>query len=192
MNYTKISKIDKGWSSYIWLAKSEKGTEVILKEEREKSPRKGLCEREGKMLALANSVKVGPKLFEVNEKENFVAMEYIKGQEFLRWLNKKEFENVTKKEMYEFLKEIYRQLLRLNKVNLSHNQVSGGRNILVTETYNEKKERKFVPTIIDFETAKIRISPKKTKNLGQADDYFFQNKYGFAARKVREKLEIEL
>ncbi len=190
MHYTKITQIDKGWSSYIWLAKDEKGKEVILKEVREKSPRKDLCEREGKMLALANSVGVGPKLIEVNEKENFVIMERINGQEFLRWLNTKEFRGVTKNELYEFLKELYRQLLLLNTINLSHNQISGGRNILVTELLNNKGERKFIPTIIDFETAKIKIPPKKTKNLGQANDYFFQNKFGFAAKKVREKLNL--
>jgi ferredoxin len=79
MKYTKINQIAKGWSSYIWIVKDSKGKEFVLKEVREKSNRKNLAEREGKMLLLANSVGVGPKIKEINYKENFVKLLEKKG-----------------------------------------------------------------------------------------------------------------
>ena len=69
MKYTKINRIAKGWSSYIWTIKDTKGKIFVKKEVREKSNRKNLAEREGQMLSLANSVGVGPKIKEINYKK---------------------------------------------------------------------------------------------------------------------------
>ncbi|MBT7241393.1 MAG: hypothetical protein HN878_02780, partial [Candidatus Diapherotrites archaeon] len=66
MKYTKINKIAKGWSSYIWIIKDTNGKAYVQKEVREKSNRKNLAEREGGMLSLANGVGIGPKVKEVN------------------------------------------------------------------------------------------------------------------------------
>ena len=138
MNYNKVNQIAKGWSSYIWIVKDTKGNEFVLKEVREKSPRKDLAEREGKMLQLANSVNVGPKIIEINFEENFVVMEYIRGVKFFDWVmnegpcKEKNFENeVSAEELYFFIKELYRQLNSLEKAHLSHNQLQVGKNILV-------------------------------------------------------------
>ena len=59
MKYTKIKQIAKGWSSYIWLVKNKKGEEFVLKEVREKSPRKDLANREGKMLFISKFSRRG-------------------------------------------------------------------------------------------------------------------------------------
>jgi len=191
MKFLEIKQIDKGWSSFIYLVKDENGKEYIMKKVREKSPRPNLYEREGNMLSLANSVNVGPKIYEINAEENFVVMEKIEGQEFIRWINSKEFENVNAEKLYFFIKELYRQLYRLDSVGLSHNQLQGGKNILVSEKINSKGEIEFIPTIIDFEKSAVREN-HKTRNIGQIDDFFFNNPHSFVAKKMREKLNLEL
>lgn len=186
MNYTKISQIAKGWSSYIWIVKDTYGEEFVLKEVREKSPRKDLAEREGRMLLLANSVGVGPRVKEVNFEENFVAMEYIKGEKFLDFVMSEEFDKATPKQIYNLIKEIFRQLLLLDKINLSHNQLQIGKNILV-----KKEKENFVPVIIDFEKSTIK-EENHTKNTGQLFAMCFFNPNGIVAKKIREKLNLTL
>ncbi len=197
MNYTKVNQIAKGWSSYIWIVKDTKGNEFVLKEVREKSPRKDLAEREGKMLLLSNSVNVGPKIIEVNYNENFVVMEYIRGVKFFDWVmnegpcKEKNFENeVSSEELYFFIKELYRQLNSLEKVHLSHNQLQVGKNILVEKKFDSKTNKEqYFPIIIDFEKATLKYE-NHTKNIGQIDAMLFYNPNGTIAKKVREKLNV--
>jgi putative serine/threonine protein kinase len=188
MQYTKIEKIAKGWSSYIWKIKNKKGKIFVLKEVREKSNRKNLAEREGKMLTFANSVDVGPKIFEINEKENYVIMEFIKGITFLDFVESKEFDLVSKKDLYEFILKLYSQCIKLDHIGLSHTQLQVGKNILVTKIKQNGKI-KFFPTIIDFEKASIRTDGK-TKNIGQIESFLFYNPNGFVAKKIRKKFKL--
>ena len=86
MHFERIRQIAKGWSSYIWLVSLGDGRHAILKEVREKSPRKNLAEREGRFLKIANSVGVGPLMFEANRKGNYILMEHIDGVCFRDWI----------------------------------------------------------------------------------------------------------
>ncbi len=185
MKYTKIKQIAKGWSSYIWLVKNEQGKVLAMKEVREKSNRKNLAEREGKMLKLANSVGVGPKLEEVNFEENFVIMEYIPGKKFLDFVFTKEFDEMKKEELYNFLKELLRQGIILDEIGLRHNQLQVGKNILV-----KKEDNKYVPVIIDFEKGSLKEGCKN--NFGQLASFLFYNPNGAVAKKIREKLNLKL
>jgi len=193
MQYTKINLIAKGWSSYNWLVKDTEGKEFLLKEVREKSPRKDLANREGKMLLLANSVGVGPKIKEVNFEENFVVREYISGENFFNFVLSDKFDKeVSAKQIYDCIKEIYRQLLLLDKINLSHNQLQIGKNILVKKVIDASiKEVKYVPVIIDFEKSTIKEN-NHTKNVGQLFALCFYNPNGTIAKKIREKLNLTL
>jgi putative serine/threonine protein kinase len=199
MNFSKVNQIAKGWSSYIWIVKNEKGNEFVLKEVREKSPRKDLAEREGKMLLLANSVGVGPRVVEINYEKNFVIMEHINGVEMFDWvLNEgkckgKSFENeVSAEQLYFFIKKLYKQLYALEKIHLSHNQLQIGKNILVEKKVDEKtNSEQYFPTIIDFEKATIKPDTH-TKNVGQVDAMLFYNPNGAIGKKVREKLNLYL
>jgi len=186
MKYAKIEKIAKGWSSYIWTIKDSNGTVFVKKEVREKSNRKNLAEREGKMLTLANTVSVGPRIKEINYKKNFVIMEFIKGKKLFDWILCEEFERVSKKEIYDFVKELIRQCLLLDGIGLRHTQLQVGKNILVT-----KKQGKYFPVIIDFEKASISTE-KREKNSGQIASFLLYNPNGKIAKKIREKLEVKL
>jgi putative serine/threonine protein kinase len=193
MKFTKILKIAKGWSSYVWLVKNSHGKEFVLKEVREKSPRKDLANREGKMLLLANSIGVGPRVEEVNYTENYVVMEYVKGPKLFDWILSEQFkEEITVAQLYDFIKELYRQLDALESIHLSHNQLQIGKNILVRRTVNTKThEAQYVPVIIDFEKATIKEN-NHTKNIGQINAMLFFNPNGALAQKVREKLNLTL
>ncbi len=192
MEFKKIIQLSKGWSSYIWLIENTAGERFILKEVREKSPRKDLAEREGRMLSLANSVGVGPKVKEINFEENYVIMEYIQGKKLFDFVTDADFEKVTKEELYNLIKEIYRQLFLLDKINLSHNQLPVGKNILIKEVFDPKQRKRiFIPVIIDFEKASIKEN-NNTRNLGQIESFLFFNPNGVVAKKVREKLELIL
>ncbi len=200
MKYEKLKQIAKGWSSYIWLAKI-KGKIVVLKEVREKSNRKNLAKREGEMLAMANSAGIGPQIIEVNYKENFVVMEFIEGQKFFDFVLGKEFEKASKEQIYHLVKELFRQCIILDKIGLRHTQLQVGKNILIKtiKAHNAKEEEKFVlieektkfvPVIIDFEKASVKMGCHK--NVGQLLSMLFYNPNGLIAKKVREKLDVKL
>jgi len=166
--------------------------EFVLKEVREKSPRKDLANREGKMLLRANEVGVGPKVQEVNYGGNFVVMEYVRGKKFLNWVMGENFEKeVSAEQLYFFIKELYRQLLKLDAIGLSHNQLQIGKNILVEKKLSIDKKENYFPIIIDFEKASLK-EPGNTKNIGQIESMLFYNPNGAIAKKVREKLKLEL
>ncbi len=186
MKYTKIRKIAKGWSSYIWLAKDSKGKKFAIKEVREKSNRKNLAQREGNTLALANSIGIGPNLREINYKKNCVVYDFVEGKNFLKFAEGGGIEKNPKKEIYAFIKELIRQCLLLDSIGLRHTQLQVGKNILVT-----KKDGKIFPVLIDFEKASI-TSEKKEKNFGQITSFLLYNPNGFVARKIRKKLTVEL
>ncbi|MDD3159790.1 MAG: hypothetical protein PHQ98_02385 [Candidatus ainarchaeum sp.] len=184
MEFIKLKQIDKGWSSFIYLVKEKTTNKIyILKETREKSNRKELAKREGSMLSLANSVGIGPKIKKIDYENNGVIMEYIKGKEISKFIFE-DFEKITKYQLYELIKDLYRQLYKLDKINLSHNQLLGGKNILIT-----KKRKNYFPIIIDFEKSNLK---EKTKNIGQIDSFLFYNPNSEIAKKIREKLEIKL
>ena len=187
MKYTRIERIAKGWSSYIWLATNKNGKKFAIKGVREKSNRKNLAEREGGMLSLANTIGIGPKLIEVNEKENFVVYEFVEGENFLKFVKGGGIEKHSKKEIYKFVKELIRQCLVLDSIGLRHTQLQVGKNILVT-----KHKGKIFPVIIDFEKASIDFEKKKEANFGQITSFLFYNPNGFVAKKIREKMKLLL
>ncbi|MDD4250902.1 MAG: hypothetical protein PHX27_01775 [Candidatus ainarchaeum sp.] len=186
MQYTIIKKIAKGWSSYIWLAKDNTGEKIAIKEVREKSNRKNLAEREGKMLALANTIGIGPNLREINYEKNHVIYDFIDGENFLKFVENNGIKKTSKQEIYEFVKELIRQCLELDKIGLNHTQLQVGKNIMVT-----KKNGKIFPVIIDFEKASIRNDGKE-KNIGQIESFLLYNPNGFVAKQIREKLNLVL
>jgi len=192
MKFKRIKLIAKGWSSYIWKIKLENGTICTLKETREKSNRKNLAEREGKYLTLANSIGVGSKIIEINFKKNYVIYKFVNGITFLNWVFSSEFEIATKKEVYDFIKDLFRQVIALDSIGLRHTQLQVGKNILVTKKITKNGEEKFVPTIIDFEKSSIDFDKRKEKNFGQIASFLLYNPNGKIAQKIREKLNLKL
>lgn len=167
-------KISKGYSSEIYKAKTCDGKTIAVKIEKDKSPRKDMCRKESENLRLANSVSVGPKLFYSDLEDRAIAMEFIDGITFNKWL----FESSPPKaQLKHFLYELFLQAKKLDDIHLSHGQLAGkGKNILVV-----KRNDIFEPVIIDFEKASCLRKPRNTKQLASL---LFTNRHSKMVKKV--------
>ncbi|HZX19425.1 MAG TPA: RIO1 family regulatory kinase/ATPase [archaeon] len=177
-NLVLVEQISKGWTSYIYLVKNSKNKKFVAKVLREKSNRKQMVRREAENLRLANSVNIGPKLVSFDEKDSVVLMEFVEGITFDKWF----FEtNVSQKNLFSFLKELFSQAKKLDEIGLDHGQLMGrGRNIIVK---NNK------PVIIDFEKASYL---RKPKNVSKLMGFFFFNPRSSAAKKVKNILKEKI
>ena len=175
-----LEKVSKGYSSEIHKAKTKEGKIIAVKIERDKSPRKDMCRKEAENLALANSVSVGPKLFYSDIENRAIAMEFIDGITFNKWL----FESSPSKEhLKHFFYSLFLQAKKLDGLHLSHGQLAGkGKNILVVGN-----GKFFEPVIIDFEKASVLRKPRNTKQLA---GLLFANKNSEMCKKVKKILEI--
>ncbi|MCR4335122.1 MAG: hypothetical protein NUV57_01140 [archaeon] len=175
-NFKLVEQIAKGWTSFVYLVEDSKGKKLVAKSLREKVHRINMVERESENLKLANSVSVGPKLIEVDFENKVVLMEYVNGVSFNNWL----FSNPKKTELEKFLKELFEQAEKIDKIGLDHGQLAGkGRNIIV---------KKGLPIIIDFEKASIK---RKVGNVNQLKAFLFLNPHSSIAKKVKDILESD-
>ena len=165
-----IEQIAKGWTSFVYLVENSKGKKFAIKVLREKANRKDMVKRESENLKLANSVGVGPKLVKADFERNIVMYEFVEGIPFSDWL----FSTPKKTELGKFIKVLFSQAKKLDKLGLDHGQLAGrGRNILVS---NGK------PVIIDFEKASTK---RKVHNKAVLDSFLFMSKSG-VVKKVKE------
>ncbi len=170
-NLVLVEKIAKGWSSYVYLVKGRRGKKFALKVLREKSNRRNMVLRETANLRKANSVGVGPKLIKSDSDADCVLMEFVGGVSFSDWL----FSNPSKKELQKFLKSLFVQARKLDKIGLDHGQLAGkGKNILV---------RNGKPVIIDFEKAS---SQRKAHNEKVLEAFLYRNPGSAVVEKVKE------
>jgi len=178
-NLQMIGKISKGYSSEVFLVKKN-GKKFALKIEKEKCCRQNMVEKEVQNLKLANSVKVGPKLFAFDLEKRIILMEFVDGITFAEYvLDKKP----KKKELEKIIGELFRQARILDKEMLDHGQLAGkGANILIS-----KKCKK--PVIIDFEKASQQRRPH---NETQLQAFFFRNPNSDIAKKIRGIFGMEI
>ncbi len=173
-----VEKISRGYSSEVFLVKNLRGKKFALKVEKSDSPRRHLAQKEAANLLLANSKKIGPKLFRFGENAGVVLMEFVDGIPFSKWLFEK---NPSKKVLKKFVAALLLQAKVLDKIGLDHGQLAGkGANILV---------RKNLPVIIDFEKAS---QVRKCHNETQLKSFLFENPNGAVAKKVAELLQIPI
>ncbi|MDD5148323.1 MAG: hypothetical protein PHH08_02565 [Candidatus ainarchaeum sp.] len=168
-------KIAKGWSSEIFLVKNKAGKKLVVKIEKEDSPRKNMAEKETMHLAAANRIRIGPELISFDLEKRIILMEFIEGKHFSKWL----FANPSKKNLKKCIDSLLEQAEKLDEIGLSHGQLAGrGANILV--------KKNCLPVIIDFEKAS---QSRRCKNYNQLQAYLFKNPKSAVARKVKEILE---
>jgi putative serine/threonine protein kinase len=125
-------------------------------------------EREARMLEIANSVNVGPRLLE--RSENFLVMELFEGDLIEDWIAHTDLQNrdIVKGTLQDALEQCF----RLDKVGLDHGELSQARKHILIET------RK--PRILDFETASIMRKPKNLSSLCQ---------YLFVSSHIAQRIE---
>ncbi|MEK6973103.1 MAG: RIO1 family regulatory kinase/ATPase, partial [archaeon] len=174
-----MGKIAKGYSSEVYLAEKN-GRKFALKIEKSDSPRRNMVEKEIQNLKVANSVKVGPKLYAFDLERRIILMEFIDGITFAEFVlgkipKNKELGKISgkgfgkiseKKELKKIINHLFKQARRLDKARVDHGQLAGkGSNILISKNKNK-------PVIIDFEKASQQRRPH---NETQLQAFFFRN-----------------
>lgn len=145
---------------------------AALKIRRIDADRKGMF-HEGKMLNIANTINVGPKLFEMSE--NFLLMELIEGTHFPQWIESLG-ERESQSRVRLVLKDVLEQCYRLDETGLDHGELSKAPKHIIVDAED-------CPHLIDFETASIN---RRVSNVTSVCQYFFLGSQ--IADKVKEKL----
>ena len=152
-----VNVLGKGCVGIVIAAHLDSG-KVALKIRRTDANRTTM-EREARMLEIANSVSVGPKL--LGASENFLVMELFEGDLIEDWIAHPDLER-NKEIVIGLLRDVLEQCFRLDKVRLDHGELSQARKHILIETGQAR--------ILDFETASIM---RKPKNLSSVCQYLF-------------------
>ncbi len=171
---TKIDKlgvIGKGCVSVVVKASTSFGI-LALKIRRTDANRLSM-KREAKMQSMANSIGVGPKLFDATD--DFLLMEFIEGCSIIEWL--KRIEEYKIERIRRVVKELLDQCYRMDKLNLDHGELSDpSKHVIISEN----------PVIIDFESSSVS---RRVSNLTKIVQYLFIG--GPMAKKLMQILGIE-
>ena len=161
--------LGKGCVGIVVLA-NWKNTKIALKIRRVDADRARM-QQEAKLLRMANSVNVGPKLLGVSR--NFLLMEFVDGVLLPEWL-----EAIRKKEaLRRVLREVLEQCWRLDNICLDHGELSHAPKHIIIKKKGE-------PVIVDFESASLNRKPSNVTSLCQ---FLFIG--SATAKKIAEKLE---
>ncbi len=159
------------------------GELVALKIRRLDADRPSMNE-EVRLLRLANSVNVGPRL--ITATKNFLAMELIEGIPLFKWA-----ENLrpTRKAVKRVVAELLDACLSLDSIGLDHGELSHApKNVLVNKSGH--------PSIVDFESAS---TVRRVANVTSLLQYFLFGRISrnlhastiFSERKVILKALVE-
>lgn len=132
--------------------------------------------REAKILEIINIHGVGPRMLSFSR--NMIVWKYIEGLSFEEWLQSVPAKRVLK----NILKDIIIQLYTLDKIGVSHNELSRPENHIIIALPEQK------PYIIDFESATIK---KDASNLTQFLNFLIKPRSKIGT-KIKNILEIEV
>jgi len=144
------------------------GNSVAIKVRRVDADRLSMLE-EARLLRLANSVDVGPRL--VTATKNLLVMELFQGLPLYRWV---ESENLTPSKIKHVLRRLLSDCFRLDSVGLDHGELSHAPKNVLVNAHGE-------PCIVDFETASAVRRPANVTSLLQ---YFI---FGKIASRIRSE-----
>ena len=131
------------------------GKPVAVKIRRVDADRRDM-EHEAKMLRLANSVGVGPKL--LGQSENFLVMELIDGLRLGRWVELLP-RTGAKRRVRKLIARLLEDCFSLDQIHLDHGELSEApKNVLVA---------KDKPRIVDFESASDRRRASNVTSIAQ-------------------------
>ena len=148
--------LGKGCVSLVLLAHLKCGR-AALKVRRVDSGRESM-NHEARMLHLANSVDVGPKIIDFTE--NFLLMQYINGFPLREWLEKSD---PSADEVRMLLREILEKCWRLDAIGLDHGELSRASKHIIVDFSNRAQ-------IIDFESSSTN---RRVSNVTSICQYLF-------------------
>ena len=154
----KLPVLGKGFVGIVVAAHVGEG-KVAVKIRRMDADRADLL-HEARMLAIANSAQVAPKL--VSASKNFLVMQLVDGEILPDWLNTNRDAAAVK----QVLGEVLEQCWRLDQAGLDHGELSKApKHVLV--------DRDGEPFIVDFETASAE---RRVANVTAVCQYLFMGK----------------
>lgn len=152
-----LQVLGKGYVGIVILAK-KRANLIALKIRRTDSQRKEM-KNESKLLKLANSVDVGPKLIDVSK--NYVLMEYLEGEKIGQWVKTLNGKGSSKKIKW-VIKQVLEDCFRLDQMGFDHGELSSiSKHVIIGETK---------ATIIDFESSSIN---RRVSNVTSATQAIF-------------------
>lgn len=124
---------------------------------------------EARMLRLANSVGVGPRL--ISATKNFLVMEFFEGLPLFRWVDGLSTKSGSR--VSSVLNQLLADCFRLDAIGLDHGELSHApRNVLVNRSGGA--------CVVDFESAS---TTRRVANVTSLLQYFL---FGKISRRIRE------
>jgi len=147
--------LGKGYVGVVVLAKKRNNV-VALKIRRLDSQRSEM-KSEAKLLRLANTVNVGPKLYDVSK--NFLIMEYLEGDKIEDWILSLKGAGSAKK-LKSLIRIILEDCYRLDQIGFDHGELSSiSKHVIVG---------KLRSTLIDFESSSVNRRVSNVTSITQA------------------------
>jgi len=147
--------LGKGYVGVVVLAK-KRNSIVALKIRRLDSQRSEM-KSEAKLLRLANTVNVGPRLYDVSK--NFLVMEYLEGDKIEDWILSLEGTGSAKK-LKSLIRIILEDCYRLDQIGFDHGELSSiSKHVIVG---------KLRSTLIDFESSSVNRRVSNVTSITQA------------------------
>jgi len=149
--------LGKGYVGVVVLAK-KKNNVIALKIKRTDSQRSEM-KSEAKLLSIANSVNVGPKLYDVSK--NFLMMEYLEGDKIEDWILSLKGVGSAKK-LKTLVRIILEDCYKLDQIGFDHGELS-----TISKHVIVGKSR---ATLIDFESSSVN---RRVSNVTSATQAIF-------------------
>lgn len=152
--------LGKGCTSIVLLALMKDYSKAALKICRTDSSEERIA-HEARMLQIANSVNVGPKL--LGYRNGLLLMQYIEGKNFPEWISGLGDDESNVFKLRRVLKDLLEQCWRLDSIGLDHGELSWADKHLIVDFYDGIH-------IVDFETAS---NERRTANVTSISQYLF-------------------
>jgi len=149
--------LGKGCVGLVLAARAGEGQRVAVKVRRLDADRESLA-HEAEMLALANSVGVGPKL--LCHTGDFLVMEFIDGPHIPDWL----LSGPEPGEVALVLRALLEKCRRLDEIGLDHGELSRAHSHVIIQV---KPRGAPEPRIVDFESASTSRRPANVSSICQ-------------------------
>lgn len=147
--------LGKGYVGVVVLAK--KRNDIIALKIRRLDSQRSEMKSEAKLLRLANTVNVGPKLYDVSK--NFLIMEYLEGDKIEDWIQSLKGARSSKK-LKSVVKTILEDCYRLDQMGFDHGELSSiSKHVIVGKSRS---------TLIDFESSSVNRRVSNVTSVTQA------------------------
>ena len=152
-----LKVLGKGCVGLVVAARTSGGREVAVKIRRLDADRESMA-HEAEMLALANSVGVGPEL--LRHTDDFIVMEFIDGPHLPEWLSS----GPEPGEVAAVLRALLEKCRRLDEVGLDHGELSRAYSHIIIQARPGMLPE---PRIVDFESASTFRRPANVTSICQ-------------------------